>query len=86
MRHYRLFSYGITMNLLIALFHLFPIPPLDGSFVLGWNPIAWLVSIISTVVLLGLMPFISFWIALFLLIVIAVLIFSLMQRFVPYLP
>ena len=77
------FGYAITINLLIALFHLFPIPPLDGSLVLGWNFIAWLVSIISTAILLAFIPMISFFMALVILIIIAVVIFSLMQRFVP---
>lgn len=38
----RMFVSGIVMNLVLAIFNLFPLPPLDGSHVLKWFlPPAW---------------------------------------------
>lgn len=38
----RMFIWGILINLVLAIFNLFPIPPLDGSHVLKWFlPPAW---------------------------------------------
>lgn len=34
-------SYGLLINLWIALFNLIPIGPLDGSKIIRWNPIVW---------------------------------------------
>ncbi|MDD5162979.1 MAG: site-2 protease family protein [Candidatus ainarchaeum sp.] len=33
--------YGILINLWLGFFNLLPIPPLDGSKVLVWNPLIW---------------------------------------------
>ncbi|HIQ39012.1 MAG TPA: site-2 protease family protein [Methanothermococcus okinawensis] len=33
--------FGVYINLYLAAFNLLPIPPLDGSKVLSWNPIIW---------------------------------------------
>jgi len=34
-------SYGILINLFLALFNLLPVPPLDGSKIISWNAIVW---------------------------------------------
>lgn len=78
------FNYGATMNLMIAVFHLFPIPPLDGSLVAGWSPMAWLSTIIPTFILLFLVPYISFLMAVIILAVTMLVIFSIMQRSIPH--
>ncbi len=38
-------GYGAMINAFLAFLNLLPIPPLDGSKVLTWNPIAWIVLI-----------------------------------------
>ncbi len=40
------------MNAFLALFNLLPIPPLDGSKVMAWNPVVYVVSIIAAGTLL----------------------------------
>ncbi len=37
--------YGAWTNLFLASFNLLPFPPLDGSKVMLWNPVVWLISI-----------------------------------------
>jgi Zn-dependent protease len=34
-----------NLNSFLGLFNLIPVPPLDGSKVIGWNPIIWIVAI-----------------------------------------
>ncbi len=34
-----------NLNSFLGLFNLIPVPPLDGSKVIGWNPIVWIVAI-----------------------------------------
>ncbi len=41
-----IFKFGAIINAWLAFINLLPFPPLDGSKVLFWNPILWLVSII----------------------------------------
>jgi Zn-dependent protease len=77
------FNYGIMINLSIAIFHLFPFPPLDGSLIAGWSPMAWIATIIAAILLYVLMPYISFLLALVILIVTLVVIFSILQRYIP---
>ncbi|MDD5148355.1 MAG: site-2 protease family protein [Candidatus ainarchaeum sp.] len=38
-------TYGILINFWLAFFNLLPIPPLDGSKVLIWNPLIWIAAI-----------------------------------------
>ena len=38
---YFIFYFGMYINLYLAAFNLLPIPPLDGSKVLSWNPLIW---------------------------------------------
>jgi len=40
---YFIFYFGMYINLYLAAFNLLPIPPLDGSKVLSWNPLIWAV-------------------------------------------
>ena len=40
------------MNAFLALFNLLPIPPLDGSKVMAWNPVVYVVSLIAAGTLL----------------------------------
>jgi len=47
---------GIYINLYLAAFNLLPIPPLDGSKVLSWNPMVW--AIVSLPLLFYLLFFI----------------------------
>jgi Zn-dependent protease len=39
------FSFGAQINFFLALFNLFPFPPLDGIKVFLWSPLVWGVSI-----------------------------------------
>lgn len=41
----------LRVNSWIALFNLIPIPPLDGSKVLSWNPLIWITLFILSVIL-----------------------------------
>jgi Zn-dependent protease len=38
-------AWGYTVNIFLAFFNMLPIPPLDGSKVLGWNPAVWFLVI-----------------------------------------
>jgi Zn-dependent protease len=43
--------WGFKINLFLAMFNLLPVPPLDGSKVIGWSPFAWFVVIGTAAVL-----------------------------------
>ena len=45
------FAMGITINLYLAMFNLLPIPPLDGSKVIKWNPVIWSVLFFTSLLL-----------------------------------
>jgi len=45
------FMYVIQINLWFALFNLIPFPPLDGSKIITWNPIAWGILFIPLAIL-----------------------------------
>lgn len=51
------FSFGIAINLWLALFNLIPMPPLDGFKVLLWNKWAWIAAFVFT--LIAAIPFIG---------------------------
>jgi Zn-dependent protease len=78
-----LISYMISINLVIAVFNLFPVPPLDGSKVMAWNPIAWLAAIVIGAMLIFLLPVIDLLLTAAIIIVSAIVIFLTMQVFVP---
>jgi Zn-dependent protease len=46
-----LFRLGARVNSLLALFNLFPFPPLDGSKIFPWSKMVWLVALIVAIVL-----------------------------------
>lgn len=45
-------SYGVFINLWIALFNLIPIGPLDGKKVIVWNPVVWIVMFLVPILFL----------------------------------
>ncbi len=47
---------GFNVNSYLALFNLLPIPPLDGSKVIGWNFIIWIITIAAS----GALTYISY--------------------------
>jgi Zn-dependent protease len=56
------FSYLAFVNALIALFNLVPIKPLDGSKVVLWNPMLWILLIIILALILtpsGILPYLA---------------------------
>ena len=50
-------AFGFSINSWLALFNMFPIPPLDGSKVWAWNKIVYAVTIITA----GLFTFVAFF-------------------------
>jgi Zn-dependent protease len=44
-------TWGFQINLFLAMFNLLPVPPLDGSKVIGWNPTIWFFVIGTAAVL-----------------------------------
>ena len=44
-------TWGFRINLFLAMFNLLPVPPLDGSKVVGWNPTLWFLVIGTAAVL-----------------------------------
>lgn len=47
---------GFNVNSYLALFNLLPIPPLDGSKIIGWNFVIWIITIAAS----GLLTYISY--------------------------
>ena len=45
-------SFGITVNIWLAVFNMLPIPPLDGSKIIRWDAKIWLASFIVMLALL----------------------------------
>ncbi|MFT4309883.1 MAG: hypothetical protein ACMXYL_05350 [Candidatus Woesearchaeota archaeon] len=50
-------AFGFSINSWLALFNMFPIPPLDGSKVWAWNKIVYAITIITA----GLFTFVAFF-------------------------
>jgi Zn-dependent protease len=44
-------AWGFKINLFFAMFNLLPVPPLDGSKVMSWNPSVWLIVMVVSAVL-----------------------------------
>ncbi len=48
------FLYNNTLiNSWVALFNLLPIPPLDGSKIIRWKPLLWVISFVLSIMMLG---------------------------------
>ena len=53
---YFLSRVGFSVNSFLALFNLLPIPPLDGSKIISWNIVIWIITIASS----GILTYISY--------------------------
>lgn len=49
-------TFGFFVNSFLALFNLIPIPPLDGSKVISWNPVIWATTFIIAIYLALALP------------------------------
>ncbi|MCD6195551.1 MAG: site-2 protease family protein [Staphylothermus sp.] len=48
------FLYNNTLiNSWVALFNLLPVPPLDGSKIISWKPLLWIISFALSIMMLG---------------------------------
>lgn len=52
--YYPIMGYSATLNFILALFNLVPVPPLDGSKVFMWSRIAWSSLIVTGATIFGL--------------------------------
>jgi len=68
------------ISLVLALFNLFPIPPLDGSKVFAWSRVAWICSMTLSFVLFITIPFIGILESIILTIATLITIFFLSQK------
>lgn len=71
----------IRINAIIAFFNLLPIPPLDGSKVIAWSRVIWILGMVSSLIIAFLLPEMQLiWVILVLIPTIAGL-FLLAQKF-----
>jgi Zn-dependent protease len=49
---YKFLYWNTALNAWVAFFNLLPIPPLDGSKIIRWNPILWIISLVISLALL----------------------------------
>ena len=71
---------AISINTLIAVFNLLPLPPLDGSRVLAWRRIVWMVLMAASILLAVLLPLMSIFFSLVFIIPLVIVIFILGQN------
>lgn len=50
-------SWGVSINIILGVFNMIPVGPLDGRKVFNWNKIAWLAILISLILVGLLNPF-----------------------------
>lgn len=53
--HQLLLNYGASINIWLALFNMFPIPPLDGSKVFSWDRRIWIISVAAILIFSGIL-------------------------------
>ncbi|MBR9679218.1 MAG: hypothetical protein GON13_03040 [Nanoarchaeota archaeon] len=72
---------GVSINVLIAIFNLIPVPPLSGSYVFVWNRVVWAITSIVGVTCFFLMPVTSIFWVLLVMSVLSVITFLFMMGF-----
>lgn len=71
----------ISINALIAFFNLLPIPPLDGSKIITWSRVTWILGMASSLVVAFLLPEMQLIWVILILIPVIVGLFLLSQKF-----
>jgi len=77
------FDLGITINLIVAIFNCFPVPPLDGAKIFRWNIPLWLGVLVTAVLLLVLPNIIGIEITLVVAVIAIIAIFLFLQKVMP---
>jgi len=73
-------EFAVWLNLILAIFNLLPVPPLDGSKVFMWSRLAWAGLISLAVALIFLLPLLGALVSLFIAIALLALIFIIFQK------
>lgn len=73
-------DYAVTLNLILAIFNLLPVPPLDGSKVFMWSRLAWFALISLAGSLLFLIPLMGTLMSVLIALSLLGLVFILFQR------